>query len=230
MAAGSQSREHHTCATLTDGTIETTRIESLLMAEVEADAWETPNVNGEPTSFAWWHEGAPDWYEGDADAEYRTAVIFGFSERPKLAGWVYVESFGLGERACPWCAPDIEERPAIGAECQLCECTVEPDRGGFIYLGEDGAQAIYRRRRVAPNESAYLTEDGFRIEAYGALYRNFGLRIIDPAGAIVFDCPFYLSSESWGTDSRGEMWSAKRWQEELEADADSLLEALEEAA
>ena len=200
--------------------MERARIEALMMEELEADAWDTFDADGECLRLAWWHEGAPDWYENDPGAEYRTAVVFGFGPHPQLAGWTFMGAFGLGERECPACATDVPDRPAVGSECPLCECPVERDRGGFLYLGEDCAEAVYRRRRVAPHAWAHLTEDGFHVEAYAGGFLDYGMRVTAPDGSILFDCPHYLGAEDFGADDEtGEPWEAERWQEALEVEA-----------
>lgn len=210
--------------------MERARIEALTMDEIEADAWETFDAEGECQRFAWWHEGSPHWYDNDPEGEYRTAVVFGFGPHPRLAGWALMGAYGLGERECPACAVDTPERPAVGVECPLCECAVEAERGGFIYLGEDCAEAVYRRIRVAPHERAFLTEDGFRVEAYSAGFLDYGMRVTGPDGSVLFDCPFYLSAEGWGADETGEPWESERWQEALEVEADVWLDDRAEGA
>jgi hypothetical protein len=77
-----------------------------------------------------WEDGLPDWdcgLEEDYDYEYRTVLCYHVTKDPEVEGWEFVKRFQV--------TPEPRLHNEDGNEC------------GFIYIGEESAEVVYRRKR-----------------------------------------------------------------------------------
>ena len=85
--------------------------------------------------------------------------------------------------------------------------------------------------------TSYPLVGGFfsAICAYSSGYLDWGLKITDDLGFVVFNNPHYLSNDSWGfNDPEDEdsderiSWTDLEWEKALEEQADNLIEGVQE--